>query len=121
MPAVDTLTDRIRAEFVDLPGLTITFAQACRLWHANEARCLEALENLVREGFLRRIASGAFIALPRPQGRRLRIEPEVPHSLRCPHCQHLNPMADLPGGRHAPLSYRCPACSRLVTHGRASA
>lgn len=121
MPSVDTLTDRIRAEFADLPGLKITFAQACRLWHANEARCLEALESLVREGFLRRIASGAFIALPRPQGRSLRIDPETPYSLRCPHCQHLNPNAELPGGRHAPLSYRCLACSRLVTHARASA
>ena len=120
--SVDTLTDRIRAEFVDLPGLKITFAQACRLWQANEARCLEALENLVREGFLRKSASGAFIALPRPAGSRLKAEPsETPYSLRCPHCQHLNPIAEPRGGRHAPLSYRCPACSRLVTHVRASA
>lgn len=121
MPPVDALTDRIRAEFAELPGLKITFAQACRLWHANEARCLEALEVLVREGFLRRSASGAFIALPRPQRTHLKVDTDTPYSLRCPHCQHLNPIADLPGGRRVPLSYRCLACSRPVTHTRASA
>jgi hypothetical protein len=37
MSSLDTLTDRIRSEFRELPGLKITFQQACRLWHSNEA------------------------------------------------------------------------------------
>jgi hypothetical protein len=36
MSSLDTLTDRIRSEFRELPGLKITFQQACRLWHSNE-------------------------------------------------------------------------------------
>ena len=59
-------------EFGELRGLKVTFAQACRLWHADEAKCLAALEALVDEGFLRRSASGAFIALPKPQRKAVK-------------------------------------------------
>ena len=91
MPALDTLTDCIRAEFGELPGLKVTFAQACRLWHSDEAKCLAALEALVDEGFLRRSASGAFIALPKPQRKAAKatLADSLP-TMRCPHCQHLN-------------------------------
>jgi hypothetical protein len=61
------LTDRIRAEFVELPGLKITTAQACRLWHADEGACHAAFAALIEEGFLRQMPSGAFIALSRPR------------------------------------------------------
>ena len=72
MSALATLTDRIRAEFLELPGLKITFEQACRLWHSNEAQCMAALEALIEEGFLFRSPSGAFLALPKPHGKSMK-------------------------------------------------
>jgi len=66
MPSLDTLTDRIRAEFGDLPGLKVTFAQACRLWHADEAKCLAALEALIDEES-KQILRCAYSRLPEKQ------------------------------------------------------
>ena len=118
MPSLASLTDRIRAEFDDLPSLKVTFAQACRLWHADEAKCLAALEALVDEGFLRRSASGAFIALPQPDRRTIKASlTDTPTVVRCPHCHHLNDVgadgAARAGRRSAP--FRCVACWRIVT------
>ncbi|MGH9254104.1 MAG: hypothetical protein ACRD3C_05990 [Vicinamibacterales bacterium] len=118
MPSLDRLTDRIRAEFGELPGLKVTFAQACRLWHADETKCLAALEALVEEGFLRRSASGAFIALPKPGGKMMKAAAaDTSSAVRCPHCHHLNVVsadrAVKPGRAFAP--FRCVACWRIVT------
>lgn len=117
MPSLDTLTDRIRAEFAELPGLKVTFAQACRLWHADEAKCLAALEALVSEGFLRRSPSGAFIALPRPQRKKIKASlVEASPTVRCPHCHHLNAVS-IERTAHASrgsTTFRCVACWRLV-------
>jgi hypothetical protein len=117
MPSLDTLTDRIRAEFGALPGLKVTFAQACRLWHADETKCLAALEALVDEGFLRRSASGAFIALPKPQGRAMKAALlESSPTVRCPHCHHLNAVNIEHGVAAArlPATLRCVGCWRIV-------
>jgi hypothetical protein len=118
MPSLDTLTDRIRAEFGDLPGLKVTFAQACRLWHADESKCLAALEALVEEGFLRRSASGAFIALPKPQGNAMKAAlPESLPTVRCAHCHHLNSVnveRSVTSAR-LPATFRCVACWRIIS------
>jgi hypothetical protein len=117
MPSLDTLTDRIRAEFGSLPGLKVTFAQACRLWHADEAKCLAALEALVDEGFLRRSASGAFIALPKPQGRVMKAALlDSSPTVRCPHCHHLNVVnvEHSIAAARLPAAFRCVACWRIV-------
>jgi hypothetical protein len=37
-----------------MPGLSVTLPQAARLWNGDSAECLDALETLVREGFLRK-------------------------------------------------------------------
>jgi len=66
------LTTRIRGEFTEMPGLKLTMAQACRLWHTDEGAVQAALDALVAEGFVTRTASGAFIALPRPSGKSLK-------------------------------------------------
>lgn len=119
MPSLDTLTDRIRAEFGEFPGLKVTFAQACRLWHADEAKCLAALEALVDEGFLRRSPSGAFIALPRPQRNAIKVALADSTTVRCPHCHHLNAVSAGPTGMAATgrgaTRFRCVACWRVVT------
>ena len=72
MCALDTLTDRIRAEFTELPTLKITQAQACRLWHVDEVQCRAALDSLVADGFLWRSPSGAFVALPCPRRKSVK-------------------------------------------------
>jgi hypothetical protein len=43
----------IRAEYDEIPGLSLTLAQAARLWNADRQECLAALEALTNEGFLR--------------------------------------------------------------------
>lgn len=125
MSALHALADRIRAEFTELPGLKLTSAQACRLWHSDERTCSEALAALIEEGFLRRTASGAFIALPRPGGRSVKAAMRDPETrpARCPHCSHLNSL-DVErtfAARHASTSFRCSACSRVVSMAEVSA
>ena len=66
------LTTRIRGEFNEMPGLKLTMAQACRLWHTDEDAVAQALDALVAEGFVTRTASGAYMALPRPRSRTVK-------------------------------------------------
>jgi hypothetical protein len=60
----ELLVARIRGEYREMPGLSLTLAQACRLWHMHARECEAVLETLVAEGFLGRTQSGSFIALP---------------------------------------------------------
>lgn len=54
------ITDRIRGEFREMPGLRLTLSQARRLWSLDTATCSSALSILVDAGFLARKADGAF-------------------------------------------------------------
>jgi hypothetical protein len=54
------IAERIRGEFREMPGLTLTLAQAVRLCSLDAAACGAALFRLVEDGFLRRKADGAF-------------------------------------------------------------
>ncbi len=54
------ITERVRGEFRELPGLTLTLAQARKLWSVDAATCTEVLSHLVTVGFLCRKADGAF-------------------------------------------------------------
>lgn len=51
---------RIRAEFLEMPGLHLTLAQARRLWQLDEAVCRAALDELVGAKFLKHQANGAY-------------------------------------------------------------
>ena len=46
------LLSRIRAEFLEMPGLRLTVAQAQRLWGVEDEVCRAALAALVAERFL---------------------------------------------------------------------
>ena len=48
------LTSLIRADYDEIPGLSVTLAQAARLWNADRQQCLAALDALTQEGFLHR-------------------------------------------------------------------
>ena len=63
MPSRESLVARIRGECLEMPGLQLTFAQACRLWQLDAPACEMLLEQLVRETFFRKTPDGAYIAL----------------------------------------------------------
>ena len=43
---------RAQAEFLEMPGLQLTVAQASRLWHFDSALCTAVLSRLVEQRFL---------------------------------------------------------------------
>jgi len=47
------VVDRVRAEFVEMPGLELTLPQAVRLWGMGPDDCRQVLDALAEAGFLR--------------------------------------------------------------------
>jgi len=47
------LLQRVHGEYMEMPGLRLTLAQACRLWNVDQATSLDVLNRLVAEEFLR--------------------------------------------------------------------
>jgi hypothetical protein len=62
----DALLCRVRAEFIEMPGLQLTFDQAARLWGLEPNVCRQVIDDLVACGFLRRTASGSVARADRP-------------------------------------------------------
>lgn len=60
LPREDTLV-RIRGEFLEMPGLRLTTAQAQKLWNLDKPTCEEALGTLVQTRFLSRTRDGSFV------------------------------------------------------------
>ena len=54
------IIERVRGEFREMPGLTLTLAQAGKLWSLDATTCTEVLSYLVSVGFLCRRPDGAF-------------------------------------------------------------
>ena len=55
------LLRRIRAEFLEMPGLCLTMRQALRLWLMEPLVGEALLNSLLRSRFLRRDAQGLFV------------------------------------------------------------
>ncbi len=53
------VVERIRSEFLEMPGLQLTMPQAARLWGLDISACEQVVEGLVQSAFLRRTGSGA--------------------------------------------------------------
>jgi len=53
-----SLVERVRGEFIEMPGLQLTEAQAARLWGVEQAACRRIVEVLVDEEFLRLTSNG---------------------------------------------------------------
>jgi hypothetical protein len=51
---------RAKAEFLEMPGLQLTVAQAARLWHLDRTLSAAVLEALVETGFLVRTERASF-------------------------------------------------------------
>jgi hypothetical protein len=52
---------RIQGEYEEMPGLTLTEAQARRLWGLDARTCRLALAMLLEQRFLRRTAAGMYL------------------------------------------------------------
>jgi Fic family protein len=59
-PVHDTL-HRVRAEFLEMPGLKLTVAQAQRLWGLDRSTCEKVIDQLTKSGFLVQTPEGAFL------------------------------------------------------------
>ena len=53
------LVGRIRAEFLEMPGLRLTVTQASRLWGLDEGACRRVIDVLIGSSFLRWTPDGA--------------------------------------------------------------
>ena len=52
------LVDRVRSEFIEMPGLRLTLPQAARLWGLDLTSCEAVVDVLVQCEFLHRTPSG---------------------------------------------------------------
>jgi hypothetical protein len=57
---MNELVGRIRAEFLEMPGLRLTLTQASRLWGLDEGACRRVVDVLVRSSFLRWTPGGTL-------------------------------------------------------------
>ena len=57
----DEVLRRVRGEFLEMPGLRLTEAQAQRLWGLDRESCAALLSALVDADFLFRTRDGAFM------------------------------------------------------------
>jgi hypothetical protein len=60
-PALDDVLRRVQGEYIEMPGLRLTSAQAQRLWGLDRAACDALLGALVDAKFLFRTRDGAFV------------------------------------------------------------
>ena len=114
------LVDRMRAEYLAMPGLKLTPEQARRLWSADADSCNAAFEILLAEGLLHRTGTGKYVALPRPAGAfapaTVTADMGRPQ-IRCPNCLKLNTIGQEIRDHGDPVTttFRCAACKRIVS------
>jgi len=68
---IDEVLQRIQGEFVEMPGLRLTTAQAQRLWGLERDVCHALLGALVDAKFLSQTRDGAFIRMDGARPTRL--------------------------------------------------
>ena len=60
-----TLVARVRGEFIEMPGLQLTMAQAARLWGLDITACRNVVDVLVESAFLRWPDGGKIVRATR--------------------------------------------------------
>jgi hypothetical protein len=58
------LLSRIRGEYLEMPGLRLTHAQAQRLWGLDAQTCSSVLKSLTEDKFLCQRSDGTYCRLP---------------------------------------------------------
>jgi hypothetical protein len=61
VPANEEVLRRVQGEFMEMPGLRLTEAQARRLWGLDAASCGDLLRTLVDANFLFQTHNGSFM------------------------------------------------------------
>jgi hypothetical protein len=69
---IEDVLQRVQGEFVEMPGLCLTAAQAQRLWGLDREFCDKLLEALVEAKFLAQRRDGTFM---RVDGGPKRVAP----------------------------------------------
>jgi len=59
--ATEDVLRRVQGEYLEMPGLRLTEAQAQRLWNLDQASCAALLGALVDANFLFKTRDGAFM------------------------------------------------------------
>jgi hypothetical protein len=59
--SITPLFHRVRCEFLEMPGLRLTPAQAARLWALDRPTSNRILDGLATAGFLLRDSNGAYL------------------------------------------------------------
>jgi len=70
---MEDVLQRIQGEFLEMPGLRLTAAQAQRLWGLERDVCASLLGALVDAKFLERTRDGAFIRLEGARPRHVAL------------------------------------------------
>jgi hypothetical protein len=83
----EQILSRIRSEYLEMPGLKLTCAQAQRLWAMDQQTCSEVLHSLTEDRFLRRRDDGTYARLVEgsmgfPALRMAKTEQSPGHSRR---------------------------------------
>jgi hypothetical protein len=60
MSPTPSLLNRVRSEFIEMPGLRLRIEQAQRLWHLDRAQCERILQLLVDTNFLRQYGDAGY-------------------------------------------------------------
>jgi len=77
--AGEDVVRRVQGEYLEMPGLRLTEAQARRLWNLDEASCATVLGALIEAKFLFRTRDGAFMRLE--PGSPLKATTRAPKSI----------------------------------------
>lgn len=59
--SLDAIVQRVRGEYLEMPGLSLTERQAQRLWHLDSEACHSLFKALVESGFLRQTSRGGYV------------------------------------------------------------
>jgi hypothetical protein len=63
MSPSNNLLNRVRGEFIEMPGLRLKIEQAQRLWNLDRAMCESVLRSLVDAKFLGRFGDDLYARL----------------------------------------------------------
>jgi hypothetical protein len=72
---------RVQGEFLEMPGLRITVAQARRLWGLDAAACDALLGALVDANFLFQTRDGAFMRVDSAQPVKASLRSAMPRKI----------------------------------------
>ena len=62
---IGVLTERVRGEFNEMPGLQLTLPQAAKLWGLAPSDCQHIVHALIGENFLRLTPGGTIVRTER--------------------------------------------------------